>query len=77
MLAPDGAQPVADLPERGLGLHGLDDGRHDVVRGARDGLQSVERAQAIGCRILGLVMTGTRADMPAWMGRMTGARADA
>ncbi|MEE8312227.1 MAG: hypothetical protein V3R77_08215, partial [Candidatus Binatia bacterium] len=39
--------------------------------------RSVERAQAIGCRILGLVMTGKQSDMPGWMGRMTGARADA
>lgn len=38
--------------------------------------RSVERAQTIGCRILGLVMTGKQSDMPGWMGRMTGARAD-
>jgi Mrp family chromosome partitioning ATPase len=45
----------------------------DSATTTKDSLRvAVERAQASGCRILGLVMTGTRRVMPDWMTRMAG-----
>jgi len=45
----------------------------DSATTTKDSLRiAVERAQASGCRVLGLVMTGTRRVMPDWMTRMSG-----
>lgn len=45
----------------------------DPVHTTKDMLRrSVERAQTIGCRILGLVMKGTRSELPGWMNRVSG-----
>ncbi len=45
----------------------------DPVHTTKDMLRrSVERAQTIGCRILGLVMKGTRSELPGWMTRVSG-----
>jgi hypothetical protein len=45
----------------------------DPVHTTKDMLRrSVERAQTIGCRILGLVMKGTQSELPGWMNRVSG-----
>jgi Mrp family chromosome partitioning ATPase len=44
----------------------------------RDALRSaVDRAQAVGCRILGLVMNGTQPTLPRWASRAVGTTAQA
>src|SRR3954470_11442708 len=74
VLSEGHAEPVADLAERGVGFHGVDDRWYQVVLGARRPVECVHRRRPAAVIALepkaadavGLIELGLRVDPLQW-----------